>query len=145
MLLPCDLQVGGYLALRAPIRDNPVKTNQIPRHIPPPPVASHPTLLFFAGVCEALGGGSACLETSSCVVCHTDATSPALYSILFQSIGDCKPSRYCCGTACICPALFTQLASCHLAPSSLSCESLSRATASRTLTPALYFPSQVSQ
>jgi len=40
--------VGGYMALRAPILENPVKTNQIPRHIPPPPVSSHPTLLFFA-------------------------------------------------------------------------------------------------
>mmetsp|Transcript_15649 Transcript_15649/g.38973 ORF Transcript_15649/g.38973 Transcript_15649/m.38973 type:complete len:700 (-) Transcript_15649:257-2356(-) len=40
--------VGGYLALRVPIRENPVKTNQIPRHIPPPPLAAHPTLLLFA-------------------------------------------------------------------------------------------------
>ncbi|KAL6762372.1 Endomembrane protein 70-domain-containing protein [Haematococcus lacustris] len=40
--------VGGYLALRLPIRDNPVKTNQIPRHVPPPPLAAHPTLLLFA-------------------------------------------------------------------------------------------------
>lgn len=40
--------VGGYLALRVPIRENPVKTNQIPRHIPPPPLAANPLLLFFA-------------------------------------------------------------------------------------------------
>ena len=44
---------GGYLAVRAPIVDNPVKTNQIPRHIPPAPLAADPNLLFFAGE----GGG----------------------------------------------------------------------------------------
>lgn len=43
--------LGGYLALKAPIIDYPVKTNQIPRHIPPAPVVAHPALLFFsAGV-----------------------------------------------------------------------------------------------
>ena len=41
--------VGGYIAIRLPIKDHPVKTNQIPRHIPPPPLAANPTLLFFAG------------------------------------------------------------------------------------------------
>ncbi len=43
--------LGGYLALRVPIRENPTKTNQIPRHIPPPPLSAHPWLLFFAGAC----------------------------------------------------------------------------------------------
>ncbi|KAI8465394.1 MAG: Endomembrane protein 70-domain-containing protein [Monoraphidium minutum] len=43
--------VGGYLATRAPIFDYPVKTNQIPRQIPPAPLVAHPILLFFsAGV-----------------------------------------------------------------------------------------------
>ena len=41
--------VGGYVAIRLPIKDHPVKTNQIPRHIPPPPLAANPTLLLFAG------------------------------------------------------------------------------------------------
>ena len=40
---------GGFVAVRLPIRDHPVKTNQIPRHVPPPPLAANPTLLFFAG------------------------------------------------------------------------------------------------
>jgi len=40
--------VGGYMAIRMPIYDHPVKTNQIPRHVPPPPMAANPTLLFFA-------------------------------------------------------------------------------------------------
>jgi hypothetical protein len=52
--------VGGYAALRIPIPDNPVKTNQIPRHIPPPPISANPTLLFLAGEaacgCFCLGG-----------------------------------------------------------------------------------------
>ncbi|KAG1662997.1 hypothetical protein FOA52_000568 [Chlamydomonas sp. UWO 241] len=40
--------VGGYAALRVPIPDLPMKTNQIPRHVPPPPVGTHPWVLFFA-------------------------------------------------------------------------------------------------
>eukprot|EP00798_Chlamydomonas_sp_ICE-L_P031784 gene31785-6981_t len=39
---------GGYFAIKMPIKDHPVKTNQIPRHIPPPPLAADPWLLFFA-------------------------------------------------------------------------------------------------
>lgn len=44
--------VGGYMATKAPIYDYPVKTNQIPRQIPPAPLVAHPILLFFsAGAC----------------------------------------------------------------------------------------------
>mmetsp|Transcript_12263 Transcript_12263/g.36002 ORF Transcript_12263/g.36002 Transcript_12263/m.36002 type:complete len:676 (-) Transcript_12263:344-2371(-) len=39
--------VGGYLALRMPIKEHPVKTNQIPRHVPPTSVSSSPWVLFF--------------------------------------------------------------------------------------------------
>lgn len=39
---------GGYFAIRLPILEYPVKTNQIPRHIPPAPLAANSTLLFFA-------------------------------------------------------------------------------------------------
>ncbi|GIL84591.1 hypothetical protein Vretimale_14585 [Volvox reticuliferus] len=40
--------VGGMIAVRVPLLDWPVKTNQIPRHIPPPPLSANPTLLFLA-------------------------------------------------------------------------------------------------
>lgn len=40
--------LGGLLALRVPLLEWPVKTNQIPRHIPPPPMAANPHLLFIA-------------------------------------------------------------------------------------------------
>lgn len=40
--------VGGALATRREIRPFPTRTNQIPRHIPPPHWASHPAVLFFA-------------------------------------------------------------------------------------------------
>lgn len=40
--------VGGYVATKLPIVDYPVKTNQIPRQIPPPPIVAHPVLLFFS-------------------------------------------------------------------------------------------------
>ncbi len=41
--------VGGALGIRFDIKDHPVKTNQIPRHIPPPPLPASPSVLFFAG------------------------------------------------------------------------------------------------
>jgi len=40
--------VGGYVATKLPILQYPVKTNQIPRQVPPPPVVAHPVLLFFS-------------------------------------------------------------------------------------------------
>ncbi|GFR46382.1 hypothetical protein Agub_g7964 [Astrephomene gubernaculifera] len=40
--------IGGMLAVRVPLLDWPVKTNQIPRHIPPAPLAASPLLLFLA-------------------------------------------------------------------------------------------------
>jgi transmembrane 9 superfamily protein 2/4 len=40
--------VGAFLATRVPIPDHPVKTNQIPRQIPPPPLVAHPALLFLS-------------------------------------------------------------------------------------------------
>lgn len=39
---------GGLLAARQEIRQYPTRTNQIPRHIPPPHWASHPVVLFLA-------------------------------------------------------------------------------------------------
>ncbi|PNW74488.1 hypothetical protein CHLRE_12g494350v5 [Chlamydomonas reinhardtii] len=40
--------LGGMMAIRMPLLDWPVKTNQIPRHVPPAPLAANPTLLFLA-------------------------------------------------------------------------------------------------
>jgi transmembrane 9 superfamily protein 2/4 len=40
--------VGAFLATRLPILDHPVKTNQIPRQVPPPPLVAHPALLFLS-------------------------------------------------------------------------------------------------
>ena len=39
---------GGMLATKQDIRAYPTRTNQIPRHIPPPHWASHPAVLFLA-------------------------------------------------------------------------------------------------
>ncbi|KDD74081.1 endomembrane protein 70, partial [Helicosporidium sp. ATCC 50920] len=39
---------GGALAARRPVSPWPTRTNQIPRHVPPPHWASHPLVLFFA-------------------------------------------------------------------------------------------------
>ncbi|PSC75978.1 Transmembrane 9 superfamily member 4 [Micractinium conductrix] len=39
---------GGIVAAKQEIRQYPTRTNQIPRHIPPPHWASHPLVLFFA-------------------------------------------------------------------------------------------------
>eukprot|EP00798_Chlamydomonas_sp_ICE-L_P020229 gene20229-26982_t len=40
--------VGGYMALKVPILEQPVKTNQIPRLVPPQPISTHPITLFLA-------------------------------------------------------------------------------------------------
>ncbi|EFJ42043.1 hypothetical protein VOLCADRAFT_77298 [Volvox carteri f. nagariensis] len=40
--------LGGMIAVRVPLLDWPVKTNQIPRHIPPAPLSANPVLLFLA-------------------------------------------------------------------------------------------------
>jgi hypothetical protein len=47
--------VGGYMGTKVPIVNFPVKTNQIPRQIPPPPLVAHPILLFFSAG-EGRGG-----------------------------------------------------------------------------------------
>ena len=39
---------GGLIATRQEIKQYPTRTNQIPRHIPPPHWASHPFVLFLA-------------------------------------------------------------------------------------------------
>lgn len=65
--------VGGYAALRMPIADHPVKTNQIPRHVPPPHPTMHPWVLFFAGVpakCVVARGVNV-KKHSVCVVQHS--------------------------------------------------------------------------
>lgn len=43
---PCG--PGGVLAAKQEIRSYPTRTNQIPRHVPPPHWASHPSVLFLA-------------------------------------------------------------------------------------------------
>lgn len=40
--------VGGMLAAKQEIKNYPTRTNQIPRHLPPPHWASHPVVLFMA-------------------------------------------------------------------------------------------------
>jgi transmembrane 9 superfamily protein 2/4 len=54
--------VGGFMATRLPILDYPVKTNQIPRQIPPTPLVAHPVLLFFSA--------GAWRVAMSCTVCR---------------------------------------------------------------------------
>ncbi len=39
---------GGMIAAKQPIITYPTRTNQIPRHVPPPHWASHPYVLFAA-------------------------------------------------------------------------------------------------
>ncbi|KAK9807028.1 hypothetical protein WJX72_011093 [[Myrmecia] bisecta] len=39
---------GGMIAAKQEVKSYPTRTNQIPRHIPPPHWASHPTVLFLA-------------------------------------------------------------------------------------------------
>lgn len=41
-------RAGGVLAAKQDVKPYPTRTNQIPRHIPPPHWASHPWVLFLA-------------------------------------------------------------------------------------------------
>ena len=43
-----SISTGGVIATRKEIPAYPTRTNQIPRHIPPPHWASHPWVLFLA-------------------------------------------------------------------------------------------------
>lgn len=40
--------LGGHIATRKPPVEFPVRTNQIPRHVPSAPILAHPVLLFLA-------------------------------------------------------------------------------------------------
>ena len=40
--------VGGFFAVKTPMLNWPTRTNQIPRHIPPPPTAADPYVLYAA-------------------------------------------------------------------------------------------------
>lgn len=40
--------LGGHIATRTAPKDFPVRTNQIPRHVPSSPILAHPVLLFLA-------------------------------------------------------------------------------------------------
>ena len=42
------LHPGGIIATKQEIKAYPTRTNQIPRHIPPPHWASHPAVLYLA-------------------------------------------------------------------------------------------------
>lgn len=44
----CVNCTGGMIAAKQPIVTYPTRTNQIPRHVPPPHWASHPYVLFAA-------------------------------------------------------------------------------------------------
>lgn len=68
--------VGGFMATRLPILDPPVKTNQIPRQIPPAPIVAHPVLLFFsAGEDWAV----VCCVEMLCYRSCSPACTPALH------------------------------------------------------------------
>lgn len=90
--------VGGYMAVRMPIKDNPVKTNQIPRHIPPPPLAANPIMLFFAGMCKLQRLFVAFLESMSSCVTHGSCLGTAAKR-LWNGTACQVPCAYC-GMGC---------------------------------------------
>jgi hypothetical protein len=81
--------VGGYMATRIPIIDYPVKTNQIPRQVPPAPLVAHPVLLFFSagvsGLGRVVGCGQACCKCWGACCCSRHAATAGLVALLMRT------------------------------------------------------------
>jgi len=101
---------GGLWAAKQEIKAYPTRTNQIPRHVPPPHWATHPTVLFLAA--GLLPFGTIFVELYFAMTSIWQARAPCLLGARTRARAvcceraraPCLPARLCARVPALAPA-----------------------------------------